>query len=115
MSKTVAVLAAKFLDFTVFNFSGSVVIKMVMAGTAHFVIHGLAMTCPLVLSCTGILREEQRPDETVYRGRSQDKSHGPHQGFDWSTSVRTALLAYGPSEAEGSVFIRVHMYVCTHW
>ena len=71
------------------------------------------MTCPLVLSCTGIPREEQRPDETGYRGRSQDQSHGPCQGSDWSTSVRTALLAYGPSEAEGSVFIQVHMYMYT--
>ena len=73
------------------------------------------MTCPLVLSCTGIPREEQRPDETGYRGRSQDKSHGLRQGSDWSTSIRTALLACGPSEAEGSVFIRVHMYnVCVY-
>ena len=69
------------------------------------------MTCPLVLSCTGIPREEQRPDETGYRGRSQDKSHGPRQGSDWSTSIR--MLAYGPSEAEGSVFIQVHMCVYT--
>ena len=71
------------------------------------------MTCPLVLSCTGIPREEQRPDETGYRGRSQDKSHGPRQGSDWSTSVRTALLACGPSEAEGSVYIQVHICVYT--
>ena len=35
MSKTVTVLAAKFSDFTVFDFSGSVVIKMVVAGTAQ--------------------------------------------------------------------------------
>ena len=68
-----------------------------------------------MLSCTGIPREEQRPDETGYRGRSQDKSHRPRQGSDWSTSVRAALLAYGPSEAEGSVFIQVHMYsMCVH-
>ena len=71
------------------------------------------MACPLVLSCTGIPREEQRPNETGYHGCSQDKSHGPRQGSDWSTS---ALLACGPSEAVGSVFIQVHnMYVCTHW
>ena len=35
MSKTVTVLAAKFSYFTVFDFCGSVVIKMVMAGTAQ--------------------------------------------------------------------------------
>ena len=34
MSKTVTVLAAKFSDFTVFDISGSIVIKMVVAGTA---------------------------------------------------------------------------------
>ena len=35
MSKMVTVLAAKFSDFTVFVFSGSVVITMVVAGTAQ--------------------------------------------------------------------------------